>query len=42
MTKGIKYAFSYNLRSKDPFWVWLFNGQDRGNITGETRRSYTR
>ncbi len=41
MKKAIKFAFSYNLRSKNGFWIWLFKGDDCGNIGDETYKTYT-
>ncbi len=42
MTKTIKFAFSYNLRSKNAIWFWIGRGDDRGNITREASKTYTK
>lgn len=42
MTKAIKFAFSYNLRSKNAIWFWIGRGDDRGNITREVSKTYTK
>lgn len=42
LTKTIKYAFSYNLRSRNPYLLWLFNGDDHGEITYETYETYVK
>ncbi len=42
MTKGIRFAFSYNLRSKNSIWFWIGGGNDRGDITYEGYKTYTK
>lgn len=42
MTKAIKFAFSYNLRSKNPIWGWIGGGDDEGNITYNGYKTYTK
>lgn len=42
MTKAIKFAFSYNLRSKNVVWSWIGRGDDRGDITREVYETYTK
>lgn len=42
ITKAIKFMFSYNLRSKNAIWFWIGGGDDRGNITREVYKTYTK
>lgn len=42
LTKTIKYAFSYNLRSRNFYLLWLFNGDDRGDIEHESSKTYVK
>ena len=42
LTKAMKFAFSYNLRSKNAVWFWIGRGDDRGNITYEGSKTYTK
>lgn len=42
MTKALNFAFSYNLRSKNAVWSWVGDGDDRGTITYEGSKTYTK
>ena len=42
LTKGMKFAFSYNLRSKNDLWLWIGRGDNRGNVTREWSKTYTK
>lgn len=42
VTKAIKYAVSYNLRSKNAVFGWLFGGDVLRDLTKESYRTYTR
>ena len=42
LTKMIRYAFSYNLRSRNFYWLWINRGDDRGEVTHESNRAYSK
>lgn len=42
LTKAIKYAFSYDLRSKNGVWLWVNGGDYKGTVTYEGSKLYTK